>query len=57
MLQQIAGRCEESADRPSLPGWLALGVVYCRLCPVKSLDKKLLRQLLSLHQQVGPAIS
>ena len=53
ILHQVACRCEAPADRPSLAGWLALGVVYCRLCPPRSLDKKLVRQLLGLHQQVS----
>ena len=52
ILQHMACNCEEAADRTALAGWLALSVVYCRLCPPKALDKKLLRQLLGLNQQV-----
>ena len=54
---QAVMRIEEAQeridDRGSLLAWLVLGAVHCHLCPdASSLDRKLLRQLLRLHQQV-----
>ncbi|KAK9829570.1 hypothetical protein WJX72_006545 [[Myrmecia] bisecta] len=53
ILERLSSAAERLGDRDSLAGLLCLAVVYCRVCGDEyAVDKKLLRLLLHLHEQV-----
>lgn len=56
-VDRIQSKQEHCSDRRSLLDWLCLGVLHCHLCAEGShIDRKLLRLLTRLHQQVRQAL-